>query len=130
MIIVATFFVLAAWLAFVWIVDPDDFTKRTSKRMARPPFPPRDNKSGGSNVYTVYFGPPGSGRLPHPSGNKWPSKSFVDFPEALLWAHGAAAKGTVITGIEGAGVDLDRNQVAACLSALSISNRAAHSIGG
>jgi len=130
MILGATIVVLAAWLAFVWIVDPDDFMRRTSKRMVRPPLPTRDNQNGASNVYTVYYGPSGCGELALLSRDKWPSKSFVDLPEALIWAQSAAAKGTAILKIEGAGLDLDRSQVAGCLSALAIGNRAAPTAGG
>ena len=130
MILGATIVVLAAWLVFVWIVDPDDFMRRTSKRMVRPPLPTPDNKNGASNMYTVYYGPTGCGEPPHLSRDKWPSKSFAGLPEALIWAHGAAAKGTAILKIEGAGLDLDRSQIAGCLSALAICNRTAPNTGG
>lgn len=119
MIIAAAFLALAACLAFVWIVDANDFVRRTAKRMVRPPFPPPDDKNGASNMYTVYFASPGStSELRHLSRDRWPSKSFVDFPEALLWARAAAAKGTVVLRIEGAGLELDRGQIAGCLNAL------------
>ncbi len=58
MIFLALIVVLAAWLAFVWIVEPDHFMRRTSKRMVKPPLPPPDNKNGASNMYTVYYGLP------------------------------------------------------------------------
>jgi hypothetical protein len=69
-------------------------------------------------MFKVYFGPPGAGEPRGLEKQKWPSKEFVDLPEALLWAHGAARKGTVVLRIEGAASALSRSDVAACLNAL------------
>jgi len=81
-------------------------------------------------MYRVYFGPPGSGAVRPLEKEKWPSKSFVDLPEALLWAHGAAANGTVILKIEGGGTELDRSEIAGCLNALSLGREESSSRGG
>jgi hypothetical protein len=75
-------------------------------------------------MYTVYFGPPGSGEMQPMDREKWPSKSFVDLSSALLWAHGAAGRGTVIVRIDGGGLALDRSEIAGCLNALAIGGKA------
>lgn len=128
MIFLALIVVLAAWLAFVWIVEPDHFMRRTSKRMVKPPLPPPDNKNGASNMYTVYYGLSGSGELPPHSRDKRLSKSFVDLPEALIWAQAGAAGGAVIFGIEGAGLELDRDQANALLEPLTPCRESGHNI--
>jgi hypothetical protein len=71
-------------------------------------------------MYTVYFAPPGAGEMRPLEREKWPSRSFATLPDALLWAHGAAAKGTVVVRIEGGGTKLDRSDVAGCLKALAL----------
>ena len=74
-------------------------------------------------MFKVYFGPPGTRDIRGLEKERWPSMEFADLPEALLWAHGATKKGTVVLRVEGAGNELGRNEVAACLNALALGDR-------
>ena len=69
-------------------------------------------------MYTVYFGPRGTEglRRAHLS-----SKGFSSMPEALLWAHGAAAHGRAVIRLEGDdGTDLNRDELACAFRLLAI----------
>jgi hypothetical protein len=71
-------------------------------------------------MYTVYFGPPGSATVDPLDQSNRLAKTFVDLPEALLWAHRAAANGSVVLRIEGGGIDMDRSEIAASLKAVAL----------
>jgi hypothetical protein len=73
----ATIAVLTAWLALVWIVDPDAFMGRTSKRMAKPQILPFDDENGAGKIYNVYYGPRGCDELPPHGGDQRRSKSHL-----------------------------------------------------
>jgi hypothetical protein len=71
-------------------------------------------------MYTVYFAPPGAGDMRPLDKERWPNRCFANLSDALIWAHAAAAKGTVVVRIEGGGTALDRSEVAGCLKALAL----------
>jgi hypothetical protein len=69
-------------------------------------------------MYTVYFGPRGTGEL-----RKTPlsSKRFSSMPEALLWAHGISARGSSVIRLEGDdGTDLNRDELACAFRLLAV----------
>jgi hypothetical protein len=69
-------------------------------------------------MYTVYFGPRGTGGL---RKAQLSSKRFSSLPEALLWAHSAAARGGAVIRLEGDdGTDLNRNELACAFRLLAI----------
>jgi hypothetical protein len=69
-------------------------------------------------MYTVYFGPRGSGVL---RKTQLSSKRFPSMPEALLWARGISAKGSSVIRLEGDdGTDLNRNELACAFRLLAI----------
>ena len=68
-------------------------------------------------MYTVYFGPLGTGGL---RKAQLSSKRFSSMPEALLWAHSAAAHGRAVIRLEGNdGTDLNRNELACAFRLLA-----------
>lgn len=72
-------------------------------------------------MYTAYFGTPGCG-VPGPlEKQRWPSKTFPDLSEALVWAERVAKRGTVVVAIDGDdGTRLSRSEITSRLGRVSI----------
>lgn len=69
-------------------------------------------------MYTVYFGPRGSGAL---FKAQLSSKRFSSLPEALIWAHGVSEKGRAVIRLEGDdGTDLNRSELACAFRLLAL----------
>jgi hypothetical protein len=71
----------------------------------------------GAAMYTVYFGPEGTGVR----AAQLSAKRFSTLHDALLWAHGVAARGKAVIRLEGDdGTDLNRNELACAFRLLAI----------
>lgn len=71
-------------------------------------------------MYTVYFGPKGSGERTESYAGQLSSRRFSSLPEALLWARGVAGKGSAVLRLQGDdGTDLNRNDLACAFRLLS-----------
>jgi hypothetical protein len=64
-------------------------------------------------MYRAYYSPAGSG-IPGPlEKERWPSRSFSDLSEALIWAERVAKRGTSVVAIDGDdGTQLSRADIA------------------